>query len=105
MSLWPRRAAEMAAIFMVGDGVLGLLQPRRHVELWQDNALGSQRLVAPFRDRPDRRRVYALLQIAGGIALAAGQRKVERIGRGPQASAQDPTGEPNAADDRDHRFA
>ncbi|GAA0731242.1 hypothetical protein [Sphingomonas japonica] len=73
MSLWPRRAAEMAAIFMIGDGVLGLLQPRRHVELWQDDALGSQKLVAPFRDRPGRRRGYALVQIAAGIALATRQ--------------------------------
>lgn len=74
MSLWPRRAAEMAAVFMIGDGLLGLLQPRRHVALWQDDALGSETLVAPFVDRPGRRRAYAVLQIAAGIALAAAQR-------------------------------
>ncbi|MEG8045506.1 hypothetical protein QP175_04330 [Sphingomonas aerolata] len=71
---WPARAAEMAAIFMVGDGLLGLLQPRRHVDLWKEDALGTQALVQPFVDRPGRRRLYAVVQIAAGLALAARQR-------------------------------
>lgn len=72
---WLPRAAEMAAIFMVGDGLIGLLQPRRHVDLWKDDALGTEKLVAPFVDRPGRRRLYAVLQIAAGIALAARQKR------------------------------
>jgi hypothetical protein len=72
--LLARRSAEMAAVFMIGDGVLGLLQPRRHVALWQERALGAEALVAPFVDQPGRRRAYAVLQIAAGIALAARQR-------------------------------
>lgn len=68
------RIVEMAAIFMVGDGLLGLVQPRRHVDLWKDEALGAEKVVAPFVDRPGRRRLYALVQIAGGLALAARQR-------------------------------
>jgi hypothetical protein len=72
---WPARAAEMAAIFMVGDGLIGLLQPRRHVDLWKDDALGTENLVAPFVDRPGRRRLYAVVQIAAGLALAARQKR------------------------------
>lgn len=68
------RVVEMAAIFMVGDGLIGLVQPRRHVDLWKDDALGAEKVVAPFVDRPGRRRLYALVQIAGGLALAARQR-------------------------------
>lgn len=75
---WGRRAAEMGAMFMIGDGVLGLLQPRRHVALWERDALGSEKLVAPFRGRPGRRRLYAIAQIAGGLAIAARQRIRER---------------------------
>lgn len=74
MTIWPARAAEMAATFMIGDGLLGLLQPERHVALWEEDALGAEKLVAPFRDRPGRRRAYALLQIAAGVALAHRQR-------------------------------
>ena len=73
-NIWGSRAAEMAAIFMVGDGLIGLTQPRRHVDLWKDDALGTETLVAPFVDRPTRRRLYAVLQIAAGLALAARQR-------------------------------
>ena len=71
---WGKRAIEMAAIFMVGDGLIGLLQPRRHVDLWKDDALGTEKLVSPFVDRPGRRRLYAVMQIAAGLALAARQR-------------------------------
>lgn len=73
MTIWTRRTAELAATFMIGDGMLGLLQPRRHVRLWQEDALGAEVTVRPFIDRPGRRRAYALLQIAAGIALAASQ--------------------------------
>ena len=56
-NIWGSRAAEMAAIFMVGDGLIGLLQPRRHVDLWKDDALGTEKLVKPFVDRLGRRRL------------------------------------------------
>ena len=72
---WPARAAEMAAIFMIWDGLIGLLQPQRHVDLWKDDALGTETLVKPFVDRPGRRRLYAVVQIAAGLALAARQRR------------------------------
>ena len=73
-NIWTSRAAEMAAIFMVGDGLIGLLQPRRHVDLWKDDALGTEKLVKAFVDRPGRRRLYAVMQIAAGLALAARQK-------------------------------
>ncbi len=72
---WTGRAVEMAAVFMIGDGLLGLLQPRRHVELWEEDAMGTEVLVAPFRDRPGRRRVYGALQVAAGLMLAASVKK------------------------------
>jgi hypothetical protein len=68
------RIAEMAAIFMIGDGLLGLTQPQRHTALWQERALGAEMAVRPFVGRPGRRRLYALAQIAAGLALAARQR-------------------------------
>ncbi|WP_294138241.1 hypothetical protein [Sphingomonas sp.] len=74
MANWVARTAEMAAIFMVGDGLIGLAQPRRHVELWKKDALGTEVMVAPFVDRPGRRRLYAAAQIAVGLWLASRQR-------------------------------
>lgn len=70
-----KRSAEMAAVFMIGDGALGLLQASRHVELWRSSLPAVDALVRPFADRPGRRRGYGLLQIAAGLALAASLRK------------------------------
>lgn len=65
-----RRSVEMAAIFMIGDGLLGLLQPVRHVDLWRSEVAAVDGLVRPFAGRPERRRAYGLVQLAVGLALA-----------------------------------
>lgn len=66
-----RRTGEMAAIFMIGDGMLGLTQPARHVDLWRSPHPAIDNLVRPFGQRPGRRRLYGVLQIAAGLALAS----------------------------------
>lgn len=50
----------------MGDGLLGLLQPERHLALWRERALGAQVTVKPFD-----RRLYGLVQIDAGLAPAA----------------------------------
>lgn len=74
LSLGLKRTGEMAAIFMIGDGLIGLLQPTRHVDLWRSRWRGVDTLVRPFVDRPRRRRLYGLLQIAAGLGLASSLR-------------------------------
>ena len=71
VSLGIRRSAEMAAVFMIGDGLLGILQPSRHVALWRSDVAAVDGLVRPFAGHPGRRRLYGLVQLASGIALAA----------------------------------
>ena len=66
-----RRTTEMAAIFMIGDGLLGAIQPTRHVALWRSQYEALDMVVRPFAGRPGRRRIYGLLQIAAGLALAS----------------------------------
>ena len=70
-----KRSAELAAVFMIGDGALGLLQASRHVELWRSNLPAVDALVRPFAGKPGRRRGYGLVQIAAGLALAASLRR------------------------------
>ncbi len=55
-----KRTAEMAAIFMIGDGLLGLSQPKRHVALWRSRSAAVDLLVRLFEGRPRRRRLYGL---------------------------------------------
>lgn len=71
ISLAVRRSAEMAAVFMIGDGLLGLLQPNRHVALWRSKVGAVDVLVRPFAGRPGRRRGYGVVQMAAGVLLAA----------------------------------
>lgn len=66
-----KRAAEMAAVFMIGDGLLGLLQPVRHVGLWRSSVGAVDALVRPFGGKPGRRRWYGLAQLTAGVVLAA----------------------------------
>ena len=75
VALGLRRSAEMCAVFMIGDGLLGLLQPDRHVALWRSDVAVVDGLVKPFAGHPARRRAYGLLQIAGGILLASRLRR------------------------------
>lgn len=71
LRLGMKRTAEMAAIFMIGDGLLGVLQPERHVSLWRSTHRSVDLLVRPFAGHPGRRRLYGIGQIVTGIALAA----------------------------------
>ena len=71
MSTALKRTAEMAAVFMIGDGLLGLLQSRRHVDLWRSDVAPVDMLIRPFADRPGRRRAYGLLQLGAGLLLAS----------------------------------
>ena len=66
-----KRTAEMAAVFMIGDGLLGLLQPRRHVALWRSDVGAVDALVRPFAGHDGRRRAYGLLQLGVGVLLAS----------------------------------
>lgn len=78
MSIALKRAAEMAAIFMIGDGLLGIVQPDRHVDLWRSDVAAVDRLVRPFGGRPARRRAYGLLQLGAGMLLASQLRPAQR---------------------------
>jgi hypothetical protein len=76
-----RRSAEMAAVFMIGDGLLGLLQPERHVELWRSDVRAVDVLVRPFAGHPLRRRAYGLLQIGAGVVLASALKRKKQVPR------------------------
>ena len=70
-----KRTAEMAAVFMIGDGLLGLVDPDRHVRLWRSEVGAVDALVRPFADRPARRRAYGLIQLGAGLLLASRLRR------------------------------
>ena len=63
-----RRTAEMAAMFMIGNGLLGLVQPERRIALWSSDQPWIDRFVAADRARsPAARRKAALIQLGAGL--------------------------------------
>lgn len=82
-TVW-KRTAEMAAIFTIGDGMLGLFQPGRHVDLWRSRLGSLDTLVRPFADRPRNRRIYGAAQIAAGLLLAS---CLSNLSKGPNSDA------------------
>lgn len=71
-SLALKRAAEVAALVMIGDGVIGIVQPRRHIPLWRSKFPPLRAVVDQFDGKPlIRRRVAGAAQVAIGLAMAA----------------------------------
>ncbi|WP_076073255.1 hypothetical protein [Sphingomonas montana] len=74
VALAAARTGEMCAVFMIGDGVLGMLQPDRHLALWESDVGIVDGLTRPFQGRPGRRRVYGAVQLLAGVWLASRMR-------------------------------
>ena len=70
-----KRTAEMCAIFMIGNGVVGLTQPERQVGLWRSDVRAVDALVRRFDGQPRKRRLNGLLQFGAGLLLASRLRR------------------------------
>jgi hypothetical protein len=64
-------SAELLAILMIGDGVLALTQPRRHMQLWSAGPEPWRNLVSFFEKRPVLTRATGAASIALGLWLAS----------------------------------
>lgn len=72
MGLALRRTAEVAAMIMIGDGAIGMAQPRRHIPLWRSDFPPLHAVVNRFDGKPlIRRQLAGLAQIAIGLAAAS----------------------------------
>ena len=68
-----RRAIDAGALFLIGDGVMGLLKPRWHSLLW---VCGPQLVKAATEElaaHPKTARTVYLAELALGILLACRQ--------------------------------
>ena len=67
-----KRTAELCAIFTIGNGLIGVLQPERHLQLWKSDVPAIDMFTRADRKRsPARRRAFGLLQVAAGVLLAS----------------------------------
>lgn len=69
-----QRIAEVAALLLVGDGVVGLMQPERHARLWRSGPRPYREAMQPFVRHPGLTRVAAAAEAAVGLWWASRQR-------------------------------
>ena len=68
-SLMGKRVVELGALFLIGDGIMGLLRPRGHSLLWH---VGPELVKAATEELSSHRktsRAFHLAEIAAGLAL------------------------------------
>lgn len=71
--LGARRLKELVAIVVIGDGVVGLVAPRRHSLLWELGPEWYRRAMETLAGRPGLVRALAAAEVVGGLWLALRQ--------------------------------
>ena len=71
--MWTKRATDLIAAFVLGNGVLDLIAPRRRVFLWVFGPEALRKLTLWFADHPTAMRLRGILRIGTGVWLALRQ--------------------------------
>ena len=66
-----RRLLQAGALFLIGNGIMGLIKPRWHALLWQWSPQLVRAATEELADHPTTARVVYLAETAAGFALAA----------------------------------
>ena len=72
-NLTARRLIELGALILIGDGVMGLLRPRRHSLLWHFGPELARATTEELAEHPKTARIIYLAEAALGVALACSQ--------------------------------
>ncbi len=68
-----RRALEVLGLAMIGEGVVGTIQPRRYPLFWKRGPQWLRDTAEFFADRPDMTRLVCMAEAAAGLWLALHQ--------------------------------
>lgn len=71
--MWTKRAADLIAAFVVGNGVLDLIAPRRRVFLYVFGPEALRKLTLWFADHPTAMRLRGIVRVGTSIWLALRQ--------------------------------
>jgi hypothetical protein len=72
-NLMARRLIQLSALFLIGDGVMGLLKPRWHSLLWRFGPQLARAANEELVEHPNTARAVYLAEVAIGVALASCQ--------------------------------
>ncbi len=73
----PKRAKHFAAMVMIGDGMMALINPEVDAKAWKKGPKVWRDLMHGLSKRPTLTRVIGLAQIAGGIWWALKQEEMD----------------------------
>jgi hypothetical protein len=68
-----KRLLELAGLILIGDGLMGLLRPRRHSLLWHFGPELAKAVTEELADHPKTSRAIYAAEVALGVALATSQ--------------------------------
>ena len=68
-----RRLTELGALFLIGDGIMGLVKPRWHSLLWHFGPQLMRAATEELADHPNTARSVYLAEAVIGVALASRQ--------------------------------
>ncbi|MDQ6912260.1 MAG: hypothetical protein M3128_05230 [Verrucomicrobiota bacterium] len=66
-----RRLIELGALLLIGEGIMGLIQPRRYSLLWHFGPRLLKAATEELAEHPIAARAIYALEAAAGIAIAA----------------------------------
>ena len=68
-----KRLVELAGLILIGDGLMGLLHPRRHSLLWHFGPELAKAVTEELAEHPKTSRAIYAAELAVGVALATAQ--------------------------------
>jgi len=68
-----KRLLEFAGLILIGDGLMGLLHPRRHSLLWHVGPQLAKAVTEELAEHRNTARAIYAVELAAGIVLAASQ--------------------------------
>ena len=72
-----RRLIEIGALLLIGEGLMGLIRPRRYSLLWRLGPPLLKAMIDELVEHPNVARAIYAAELATGIALASAQTDVE----------------------------
>jgi uncharacterized protein YjeT (DUF2065 family) len=68
-----RRLLELLGMLMIGDGLLSVVDPKRHCLLWEIGPDWCREMVDEFAEHPNAARGAGLVELVLGVLLASRQ--------------------------------
>jgi hypothetical protein len=69
-----KRIKEAMALLLIGDGIIALLEPKRHTRLWSGGNAAYRSMMRPLKRNPIAAQALGLAMVGVGFWLASRQK-------------------------------